>query len=305
MYIFRDKHLRQLSPNIYLVTAPQQGRFPYCHCFLFIGDENILIDAGIDEDLLRKIDDEIQIDTLLISHTHPDHIRCWQFLRHRKLIVPNETPDSITNLPLLAHRYTGSMEEGYHWIRAIGEKIGIHAMRTPDMRFGDGDVFENGNSEIVAIYAPGHFDDHYCFFERRSGLLITTDIDFSSFGPWYGNPQGNINLYKKSIRKIMALPYKMLCPSHKLPLQGDSTERFNRYLAAFDKHKNKIYRLLGKGRTLAQIVDASPFYNNKFMDPVIQNVFERNMVMKNLDVLIEEEKIRRYKDIYVPRSKLV
>ena len=42
----------------------------------------------------------------------------------------------------------------------------------------------------------------------------------------------------------------------------------------------------------------SPFYNHKFMDKIIQDVFEENMSSKILDILIDEglvnEKNGRY-----------
>jgi metal-dependent hydrolase (beta-lactamase superfamily II) len=44
---------------------------------------------------MLDIDKEIGIDKLIISHSHPDHIRRWQVLSHRELSSLNETPDSV------------------------------------------------------------------------------------------------------------------------------------------------------------------------------------------------------------------
>jgi len=304
MIFTEDKNIQKIAENIYLVMAPQKGQFPYCHGFLFTGEKNILIDAGSDEDLILRIDREIGIDSLVISHSHPDHIRRWYALSHRKLILPAETPDSAFDLNLLGERFTGTRERGLRWADVIGKTLGLKPLREPDGRFSDGDIFDTGTVRIEAIHAPGHLDDHYCFFEHVTGTLITTDIDFSSFGPWYGNPEGKIKPFKENIKKIMAFPYKRVCTSHRLPHEGDATSRFDAYLMSFERQKNEIYESLGQGKTLHEIATMSPFYKNKFMDPMIQYAFEEHMALENLLILIDEGSVIKENSVYIPRGSL-
>jgi glyoxylase-like metal-dependent hydrolase (beta-lactamase superfamily II) len=300
MNILEDNQIQKIADNIYLVMAPQKGQFPYCHGFLFTGSENILIDAGADEDLIRKIDSEIGIDSLVISHSHPDHIRRWFVLDHRKLILPAETPDTVYDLTDLGERFVGTRERGVRWADIIGKTLGLRPFRKPDGRFSHGHIFDTGTSRIEAIHAPGHLDDHYCFFEHNTGTLISTDIDFSSFGPWYGNPEGRIKPFIGSVRKIMSMPYSRVCTSHKLPHEGDATDRFNAYLQSFERQKNEILAFLGRGKTLHQIAEGSPFYKNKFMDTIIQYAFEEHMAAENLSILIEEGKVVEDGGVYLP-----
>lgn len=303
MNILEDKQIQRIADNIYILHAPQRGQFPYCHGFFFTGEENILIDAGMDEDLIRRIDKEIGIDTLVISHSHPDHIRRWHVLGHRRLLLPAETPDSVYDLNLLGERFTGTGERGIRWADVIGKTLGLRPLREPDGRFSHGDIFDTGTARIEAIHAPGHLDDHYCFFEHKTGTLITTDIDFSSFGPWYGNPEGRIKPFRDSVRKIMSMQYSRVCTSHKLPHEGDATDRFNAYLASFDRQKQEVYDFLGTGKTLHEIAEGSPFYKNKFMDTVIQYAFEEHMAAENLGILIEEGKVVEDGGVFVPVGK--
>lgn len=302
MNIFDDPRLVKVTDNIWQVSGEQKGQFPYCHSFLFTGSGNILIDAGADEELIRRIDSTIGIDTLVISHSHPDHIRRWYVLSHRRLMLPVETPDAVFNIESLGERFTGSRENGLHWARVIGGSLELKALREPDGRYMNGHVFDNGTSRIEAIHQPGHLDDHYCFFEHNSRTLFTTDIDFTSFGPWYGNPEGKIAPFKDGIHSIMKLPYNRVCTSHKPPHEGDATDKFNLFLAAFDRQEKLVYDTIGSGKSLAEIAQVSPFYRDRFYDKRLQYVFEENMAAENLAVLMEKKLVYERDGTYYKAS---
>lgn len=278
------------------------GRFPFCNGFVFKGKETILIDAGLGDELIQQVDQCLHIDTLVISHSHPDHIKSWHMLTDRTLFLPRETRDTVQDMETLGVQYTGDPGSGRQWVDHIGQPLGIVALREPDQRFGDGDVFDIGTARIQAIHTPGHYYDHYCFLDHVSGTLITTDIDFSSFGPWYGNPEGSIKAFKASVHKVMDLPCKRVCSSHRQPIEGDASMQFAAFLQAFERQKSEVLDCLGQGKTLDEIIAFSPFYGNKFMNLAIQNVFERQMVLENLALLMEEGIVCEDKGRFIPRK---
>jgi len=276
--------IEKLDENIYFVPGENGGRFPACHGFLLDGGETVLIDSGVGEERIKAIDSEKRIDILIITHSHPDHIRCWNFLHDRVVMVPQETPDVVTDLDLLGERFTGSPEDGRKWAKYVGG-FGVQPLRAPDERFSDGELLQLGGCHLEAIHTPGHLKDHYCFFERKSGTLITTDIDFTSFGPWYGNPESDIEVFRKDVTRVMALPYKRVCSSHKTPIEGDATEQFEGFLRSFERQRQAVLELCEKRMTLDSIIAASPFYRNSFPNKELQRVFETNLVRKNLEQL--------------------
>lgn len=295
-------HIQALTDHVYFIQAPMKGRFPFCNGFVFKGSQTLLIDAGLGDELIQEIDRYFHIDALVISHSHPDHIKSWHLLKDRKLLLPRETTDAVLDIEKLGVQYTGDRPSGRHWVNSIGRPLGIVPLRKPDQRFGDQDVFDIGTARIQAFHTPGHYDDHYCFLDHVSGTLITTDIDFSSFGPWYGNPCGSIKGFIHSVHKIMALPYKRVCSSHRPPFEGDASSLFTDFLQAFDRQKSEILACLGQGKTLADLLALSPFYHNKFMDLTVQNVFEGHMIRENLALLLEEDRILEDKGWFIPRK---
>lgn len=300
-YIENRDDVIKVAENIYLILGPNGSRFPFCNCFLITGKATVLIDAGIGADKIREIDKEKRIDILIISHSHPDHMLGWHVLKDRHIMLPKETPDSVKDMELLGQRFTGDPDKGAYWVKIFKEGLGMNPMRDPDGRFGNGSVLKTGGTQIEAIHTPGHLNDHYCFFNRQTGTLITSDIDFASFGPWYGNPECDIELFQNSVKKIMALPYNQVCPSHASPKKGDATADFEGFLDAFARQREAVLSACHTPRTLEQILALSPFYRNRLPDKVLQKIFETPMIMKNLSLLIRDglvqEKWGQYRQV--------
>ena len=284
--------IQPVDKGIWLVKAPGKGRFPHCNGFLMIGDRTVLIDAGIGAERIVEIDRRTRIDALIISHSHPDHILSWHVLSDRQLLLPAQTPASVGDLRLLGQRFVEGRQEAQYWTWVASSRLGILPMRRPDHQFDDGEILDFGSIQLQAIHAPGHLDDHYCFLEEHSGTLFSIDIDFTGFGPWYGNPEGDIHRFRESVSMLRNLPYRQICASHKLPIaRSDADAAFDRYLKAFDRQKAAVFDLCCKEMNLEAMVRHSPFYRNRMPDGTLQQIFETQMIRKNLALLIREGRI--------------
>lgn len=279
--------IHPVTPTITMLEGPGKGRFPHCNGFLLYGDRTVLIDAGIGEKRIAEIDRQIGIDTLVISHPHPDHILAWHVLADRELLLPDQTPDSVFDLTRLGRRFVDGREDAAYWTRTVENRLGIHPMRPPDRRFADGQILDFGAIQLQAIHAPGHLMDHYCFIETNSKTLFSIDIDFTGFGPWYGNPESDLHRFRESVAMLRQLPFERICTSHKHPIKAaDADQAFNDYLAAFDRHRQSVLDLCRQGMDLQTMCKASPFYRNRMPDTVFQRIFETQMIRKNLEQLI-------------------
>jgi hydroxyacylglutathione hydrolase len=283
----------ELSTDLYLISGKNKARFPFCNSFLLTGSETVLIDTGAGAAKLKEIDAQIRIDRVIISHPHPDHIIGLKLFNDRHLMFPAETGDEVKDLVKLGARFTGTLEKGRLWAEFIGSSLNLQPLRDPDSRFSDGDMFDFATVRLEAVRAPGHLNDHYCFFDHSSKTLLTTDIDFTSFGPWYGNPEGAIEPFVDSIRRVMELPYLRVCSSHKGPVEGDASQEFTQYLDIFKQHRRLILKLCERPSTLEHMVRLSPFYGNRFNNKMLQDVFEENMIVKNLELLIRDGRVEK------------
>ena len=286
--------IRPVAPDIYLAEGPNEGRFPHCNAFVLLGDRTVLIDTGIGERRIREIDRQQRIDSLIISHSHPDHLRAWHALADRELWVPAQTPASVHDLSQLGLRFTGSPEDAAYWADLARHTYGLRPLRSPDHRFADDQRLDIGNLCLKAIHLPGHLDDHYGFLETRTGTLFSTDIDFTGFGPWYGNPESDLPAFINSIDMLRRLSFRQICSSHKPPIGQDTADAaFDAYLAALDRQKTAVVDLCRQTMDLDAMVAASPFYGNRMPDPVLQRIFETRMIRALLRLLMAEGRVRQ------------
>ena len=280
--------LLDLGDGLSFVFGENQGRYPACNGLLCVGREVRLIDSGVGADVFRQLDRERRIDTLVISHSHPDHIRCCETLADRRILLPRETPPGYDDLDQLGERFTGSAESGAIWVEELAGWLGLQALPETSERYGDGDLIDPEGVRLEAVRVPGHVNDHYGFFDRQTGALFTTDIDFSPFGAWYGNPESDPELFAGSVERIRSLPYNKVFTSHGPPLEnGRAEEAFDGFMDSFERHRRAVLDLLDRPRTLDEITAASPLYRGRFPLPRLQAVFEGRMIAKILEVLVK------------------
>ncbi len=299
MKAFDGNTLIPLARDLYLIEGQNSGRFPFCNAFLITGAETVLIDTGVGLEKIQSIDRARRIDRVIISHPHPDHIAGFDLLKDRPLMLPRETGPEVHDLLDLGTRFTGSRQGGEQWVSFVKSMLPVTPLPIPAGRYQNGDILDFGAIRLEALHAPGHLSDHYCFFEHRSKTLLSTDIDFSSFGPWYGNPECAILPFIDGIQKLMDLPYEQVCSSHKPPIKKDAAKAaFDRFLKMFDRQRQKVLELCDPWATLDQMTAASPFYGNRLKGSLVQDVFEKNMIQKNLDLLIQERRVACEEGIY-------
>jgi hydroxyacylglutathione hydrolase len=294
-------YIQPVTSRVYLAGGPGKSRFPHCNCFVLLGDRTVLIDAGIGAERIDEIDRCARIDTLIISHPHPDHIKAWHVLNDRRLMLPAQTTDAVEDLQRLGRRFVEDREEARYWTQMVQDRLGVRPLRPPDRRFSDGQILDFGPIQLEAIHAPGHLDDHYCFLERGSRTLFSIDIDFTGFGPWYGNPEGDIRRFRESVSLLRHRDVDNICSSHKSPISAQDAEpAFQGYLDAFDRQKRIIFELCRREMDLKAMCRVSPFYRNRRPDAILQHIFEAQMIRKNLELLVADGWVVEEKGHYHP-----
>lgn len=266
----------EIRKGIKLIEGLNRGKFPYCNV-LKVGD--VVIDAGGGIEIMRKINAEI----LILSHFHPDHSSgAWLF---RRVLAPEA---GRVSLNILAERYV-SKELIEVWKRFIKAATGFE---TFECEAFSGETVV-ADPEIVAIPVRGHTSDHHVFLIEQK-VLYGADVDLTSFGPFYGNPEADPHLFEREIEKLLNLDFEIFVSAHNQPIfdREEAEERIWEFRKKFAEREERLLEILEEPKSIDEIVEISPIYGRKPYAKEILDFFERTMVEKHLKKLLEDGRVK-------------
>jgi len=278
-----------ISDSIYLVPAQNQGRFPFAQSIYVDAERKILFDAGIGPKLMGRFLDEHPVDIVIVSHTHPDHIAGCGLVSARSIpiFVPQEGEATFGSLDLLASRLAEGDEVIELWKRLVVQVMGFQEA-TATRTYNGRSAFDLGSVKLIAMHTPGHLDDHYCFLEEQSGVMLLFDMDLSQYGPWYGNRESDVNRYEASIRFVRSFDPQVVVSSHMGVLRQNAGAALDAFVARIPARDDQIASMLTEPRSVEELAAEFPF-TPKF-HPQLRPLFlywEMQMVRKHLDRLVE------------------
>ncbi|MHA1991453.1 MAG: MBL fold metallo-hydrolase [Candidatus Hodarchaeales archaeon] len=226
-----------------------------CMYLFNVDDTRILVDAGFNLpewknvffSELQKINLSIEdIDYLIITHEHPDHVGLMQEIkRHNpniqvlmheithsliKWMTDPKNEDDIeqSQVELLSRSVKyGLTEEKAKFI--FGFSMRMHNMIPyvkPDRILKDNDEIKFDSTHLKFIWTPGHSLGHTCVFEEKNRYLFGGDHILSRITPNIGTSMISpsiqkkfdftniLDYYLKSLDKIDALNPKIIFPAH-------------------------------------------------------------------------------------------
>ncbi|MGH8925940.1 MAG: MBL fold metallo-hydrolase [Acidimicrobiia bacterium] len=175
--------------------------------------------------------DPASIDTLIVSHLHPDHVgmaprlveefgmRVAMHERARKLVDRyNDTAGLKMRTEALARRH-GVPATAYDAFVDIGPRPDwMPFLSPPDITIDEGDIIEVGsNRSLEVIFTPGHEPTHICLRDSRTGSLFAGDHILPRITPYVGYDEdfGDVlGEFLDSLRKIEELRVSTTYPAH-------------------------------------------------------------------------------------------
>jgi glyoxylase-like metal-dependent hydrolase (beta-lactamase superfamily II) len=286
--------ITSVTDKLHVIHGNNRGRSPFCNAFLVLDTVNCLFDTGCGPDIIEKICSEVRIDRVFVSHSHLDHTSgCWMIDKTlgSEIMVPEEDSDTIATAELLALRFVGE-QLFTTWMETYPGLTGFRDF-TITSTFSHEYEFSTGSLSFVALYTPGHLNDHYCFWVPDKKILMGFDIDLSPFGPWYGNPECDITLFKNSIARIMELPAEVYLSAHARPIKNPYIKkRLHAFRAFFDERDRQILGLLSQSPLMGieDLVRLSPFYDADHASVSDELLWfgEEQMILKHLEWLLEK-----------------
>ncbi|HUX98041.1 MAG TPA: MBL fold metallo-hydrolase [Candidatus Deferrimicrobium sp.] len=283
---------QEVLDKVWFIQGNNTGRYPYSNS-LFINDrKKLLIDTGIGRSVIKKFLKQFgQPDIILYSHAHEDHIydtslfTSLRYIHERDKLVAT----SKDELYRVYGVNTGELREILDIFFKSLHYQPLIAVNT----FTHDQVFDLGTIQVKVIHAPGHSAGHSCFEVLNEDLIFSSDIDLTSFGPWYGALDASIQDFEQSIKALIKRSPKLLITSHKGIISNEIKSQLQKFLDIITERDVKILEFLQKERTLEETIPQA-LIHGKFTEPIDYYIAaERIMLEKHLAILLANHKIEQ------------
>ncbi len=272
-----------------LVVGLNDGNFPRCHGILIEDRETALIDPGCGTQVITPLRD--RVDLVINTHTHPDHTSGNYLFAGRELLVPIQAKESAGDFERLSRRFAQPGPLAEQWKVFARETVGLREYRPTGFYEPDQEI-KIGRTRLRVVHVPGHTADHCCLFLPEHDLLISADVDFTFFGPWYGHLESDLALFRRSVGRLVDLKPKVTISSHREPLLGGFEEALEIFMGVIDKRSNLILQLLQQEQSLSELVDRAPIYRRFPYAETLMRFWEGRMIEEHLKELIAQGKAR-------------
>lgn len=290
-----------LGEGLFIVIG---GAFPRCNTLVIIDNEIVVIDPGCSIEDLRAFmhdkDHQLKdIDTVILSHIHPDHITHATRLQRlsRCRIAANEITMPLFNNKERMKEFLGFYKANpvrRLWEQLVNSKMyGALDEGRVDEIVNNGDKFVLGDVTLRTLYTPGHLPDHMCIEILEPNLVFAADIDLTEFGPYYGHPNSSIPEFRNSIHILQNNNYKALISGH---LREPVVEDYRTALLAYEKQielrEDLVLTAIRDGASSIYDITMNPIIYPSLTDPVYLQ-FETWMIEHHVTSLIEQSLIEK------------
>lgn len=288
---------KKISSRITFLQGTNGGRVPHANSLLIQDDVTAVIDTGADRGDLEEVATGCAPDLVINTHFHLDHSRGNRLFSGASILAHPWDARALSSEENYLQA-SGLARLGRDYVLNYFYSRGSLPVCRVDGFLADGDVMDFGGTKARVIHTPGHTPGHCAFFFEEEEILFAGDIDLTSFGPWYGNPEADIIAFRDSIIKLRDLKPRLVLTGHLEPVEENITERFNQYLAVLDRRDELLLEFLREPRALEAIVDAKLIYRKHPEPELVFRFFEEMMVLKHLAKLEQEGLIAKDDGVY-------
>ncbi len=283
---------QEVCDHIWFIQGNNNGRYPFSNSLYIDAQRKVLIDTGIGRSVIKKVLNRFgQPDMIIYSHGHEDHIfdpdlfTSARFIHEKDRLMATSKDELYRiyglNTPELQKMFDGFLKS-FHY-----QPLSAISTFTPEQ------IFDLGNIQVQVLYCPGHSAGHCCFEIPDEHLIFFSDIDLTSFGPWYGGLDSDIRAFEQSIKDLIAKSPKTVITSHKGIFTDEISEKLYMYLKTIKERENKILTFLenDNGKTIEELVPQALIYGRIAEPKAFYLAAEQIMLHKHLAILLEENKI--------------
>ncbi|MHA1359661.1 MAG: MBL fold metallo-hydrolase [Candidatus Helarchaeota archaeon] len=308
----------EIVKNIFRISSASPFKYPMNTYFL-ADTKTCLIDTSI-ELIPRTLTRELgrigvslyNLDYILVSHLHLEHIRSLNYIK--KHVPTCQIMTSPLNAEYLEHfeKYIEiarkNLPPEFHEIPKLYnfyyELIDPIKSVSVEKVIEEGDTISLGTYTLEVLETPGHSTGEITFFIADRGIYFSGDLilgepieTWIAINPFLPNYGGDRRKYLASLQKIAALKDKihLILPAHG-DIIKNPRKKINDLMVLSSEAPRKILTFLKNGgKTLPELVELY-FKKNRTKSAKFYNA--SRMIQKLLDYLLEEQLIKKRGSIF-------
>jgi len=290
---------RQLGPHVTVLFGHEQGKYPDGNCVVVRGARrSVAIDPTLS---VRAMDPPLAVDLVLLTHTHEDHAAGLAAVRTGEIRVHELDLAALRDVDDLMRLY-GIPEDGWPQMRELVEGR-FEFLGWPEAQgLRGGDVFDLGDVTVTALHAPGHTAGHTVYLiESADGtrVVVTGDIDLSTFGPYYGDATSNLADFRRSLAAVATLDARVWVTSHHRAVITDRAaflDQLAAFTAKLDEREARLLAMLAPGpQAMGDLVRQRLLYPPEH-DALWVGFVEQRSIQMHLDELQADGRVRQGDD---------
>ena len=287
----------------------------------FIDDEKTcLIDTSAEENPQTLIQglktlgkSLLDIDFILITHVHLEHIRSLAYLKKHipncQILTSPRNADYLANYEkytrVVFRKFPGEFKDipglfdYYYNLFSPVKSVQV------DAEIKEGDTLSLGNLTLEVLETPGHCAEEISFYCKENKVLFSGDFivgndreTWIAINPIMHDYGGNRKKYLTSLSKIAQLEEKidLILPAHGSIITNPK-EKIEDLLTLTPKAHNKVLKLLEtRGpKTLPELVE---LYSGRQLKKTMKFYHLSRLMRALLNYLLEEDQIIQQEDRY-------
>jgi glyoxylase-like metal-dependent hydrolase (beta-lactamase superfamily II) len=284
-----DAGRRQLGRYTSVLFGHEQGKYPDGNSVLVRGTTgSVLIDPALG---VRECDPPIEVDTVLLTHPHEDHVAGVSAVRWNSLRVHELDLAALHSIEALMRMYGLPEHEWPPMIDLVTQRF--HYEHWPQAEgLSEGEVFDLGGVTVTLVHAPGHTAGHSVYVvEGDDGVrvAVTGDIDLTGFGAYYGDTGSSLDAFEQTLRmarELVADHYVTF--HHKGVIDGHAAfaAAVDAYAESFQRRESAVLALLQQPRTLEQLVEVGVVYRPGTRPALFGEKVEERTISLHLERLV-------------------
>jgi glyoxylase-like metal-dependent hydrolase (beta-lactamase superfamily II)/8-oxo-dGTP pyrophosphatase MutT (NUDIX family) len=209
----------------------------------------------------------------------------------REIILTHLHPDHVGGVNALIEHLNGTVSVAAHRLtaEALGGSIPVGRL------IEDGELIELAGEprlSLSAMHTPGHARGHLCFYEERTGALVTGDNIVGLGSVLIDPPEGNMRDYLQTLERLRALPHLTVLFGAHGPAMGNPRTKIDEYIAhRLEREENILAAVRAGACTPAEIV--ARVYTD--VHPKAHQMAER-AVLAHLEKLEAEQLVAKRSD---------